>query len=124
MVALYQIGEPGVAGLDRDGVAVEVGEGADGRVLVNHNPLGVALHGGGYGYERLAVGHRLQGPIRRSHTKLCRAHRHLLFDDRIRTARLDGNVESLFLVISLGQCSVETTMLGLRVPVRLQSDFS
>jgi hypothetical protein len=48
----------------------------------------------------------------------------LLFDDRIRTAGLDGNVESLFLVISLGQRSVETSMLGLRVPVRLQSDFS
>ncbi len=82
-------------------MAVEVSERADGRVLVHHDALGIALHGSSHGDERLAVRNRLQGPIRGSQAKLRRAHGYLLLDDHIGTTGLDGHVEALLLVEAL-----------------------
>ncbi len=56
MVFADDVAEPGGSGLCGDGVAFEVGEGLDRRIFVNHDSLGIVLHGCADGHERQAVG--------------------------------------------------------------------
>jgi len=81
------------------------------------------LHGGGYGYQRVAVGYGFQGAVGGAHPKLGCAYGYLLVRDGVLAAGLDGYVEAFVLVVVLYQGGVEAAVFGLRVPVGLQNYF-
>ena len=56
VIAADDVLEPYGPGLSGDGVAFEILEIVDGRVLVNHDGLRIVLHGGGHGEQGQSIG--------------------------------------------------------------------
>src|SRR5580700_2618540 len=66
---------------------------------------------------------RFENLVRRSHAKLRAPGGDLLLNRDVRAAGKDRHVQSFVLVISLRQGGIEASVLGLRIPVRLEDYF-
>lgn len=112
---------PGGTRFDGEGVAVEVSKGADGRVGVEHDALRIMLHGGTDGDDGLVrIGDGFEHMVRRVHTELHGTTGHERLTGEVRTAGDDLDVKAFSFVIAPGDGVVETSVLGLWVPVCLK----
>jgi hypothetical protein len=122
VVLLHEVLEPDRAGSDSDRVAVEIGEVVDGGVGVDHDGLGVSLHGGSDGYEWKPLGDGDEDSVGGGHGEVGTTAGDELVADHERPAGSDGDVQTLLLVVALEEGGVKAAVLGLRVPVGLEGD--
>ena len=87
---------------------------------MQHQSLRVALHGRGYGNDRLPIAHGLQNPIRGTHGELRFTHGDLLLRVDVRPAGTNGYIQAFVFVVATNLGIVEAAVLRLRIPVRLQ----
>ncbi len=105
-----------------DGVAFEIVEVVDGRVCVDHDGLGVVLHGGGDGDERQAIGVPLEDLVAGAEADVGLAGGDELRDAAVLGQRQQGDVEAFGFVVAEHLRGEEAAMLRLGVPVELQAD--
>ncbi len=103
------------------GVAFEVVEVVDRRILVDHDGLRIVLHGGGDGDQRKAVGVPLKDLVAGAEAEVGLAAGHLLGRAAVLRQGKNGHVEAFGLVVAEKLRGEEAAMLGLRIPVELQA---
>lgn len=122
VVTANDVFEPGGAGFDGDGVAIEILKRAHGRIGMEQDALRIALHGGADGDQWFALRIAFENMVGGAHSKLRSANGDLLLGDVHRSAGENGDVETFLTVVALEQRIVKATVFGLRVPVCLETD--